>query len=103
MHTDYSISVSFQLALHAMVQVTQKDAKPFAPRQLESRNQIAIAGDNHDRLNGSVEGEKRDVQAYSKIDPFLLDVRNEIVRLDQSRLKQKRPESRRAQLPFVDV
>src|SRR5262245_41967016 len=73
-----------QLALDSMSHMAEKDAQPFAARELESWDEIAIAGHRHDCLHGASQRKPRDVEADAEIHSLLFDGRHEIFRLDQA-------------------
>lgn len=61
-----------------MAEVAQEYSKPFAPRELECRDQIAVTGNGHNRLNRLGQREARNVEADAKVDALLANIRYEI-------------------------
>jgi len=49
----------------------QYEVDPFAPGQLCCGHEIGVAGHQNDLTNLPLQGEGRDVDAYSHVDPFL--------------------------------
>ena len=62
------------------------DAYSFTPGKLESRNEVAIPGDDNDGANQISECQPCNVETDSQVNSLLLDGGNEIACLGRSRV-----------------
>ena len=74
-----------QFASDPVTEVAQEDARAFAARELECRDEIAVSGHSHNGLHRLGQRKSRNVQSDAEINAFLLDRWHEILRLDQAR------------------
>lgn len=91
--------MGLEIAFDAVPEVAQEHPQPFATGELERGNEIAIPCNDNDCLDYSRERQSRDVQPNTQIDTLLLDRRDQIFRLHESRTTQKLTECPAADFP----
>lgn len=93
--------MSFQRTRDRVVQRMERDPEALSTGKFKRGNKIAVAGHHHEDPDQPSKREPRDVKANTQIHSLLLNVRDQVLCSESTRLLRQTPQRRLLKFPPV--